>query len=157
HEHVDAAVGQAGLDAGGNVAVRDELDAGAGGAHVLEQLVVPGAVQHDHGDLADGLVEGFGDAGEVFGDGSVDVDDVLGGRAHGDLVHVEDFARHVHGASGGHGDDGDGAGQALGEQGCAVDGVYGDIHLGVGAVADVLAVVEHGRFVLLALADDDDA
>ena len=29
--------------------------------------------------------------------------------------------------------------------------------IGVAAVADVLAVVEHRRFVLLALADDDDA
>jgi hypothetical protein len=34
--------------------------------------------------------------------------------------------------------------------------VDGDVALGTGAVADLLAVVEHGGVVLLALADDDD-
>ena len=39
----------------------------------------------------------------------------------------------------------------------AVDRVDGDVDLRRRAVADALAVVEHRRFVLLALADDDDA
>ena len=43
-----------------------------------------------------------------------------------------------------------------GERG-AVDRVDGDVGLGRRAVADALAVEEHRRFVLLALADDDDA
>ena len=36
-------------------------------------------------------------------------------------------------------------------------GIDGDVGLRRGAVADALAVVQHGRFVLLALADHDDA
>ena len=47
--------------------------------------------------------------------------------------------------------------QALGGQRGAVDGVDGEVDLRPGAVADVLAVVEHRRFVLLTLADDDGA
>ena len=39
----------------------------------------------------------------------------------------------------------------------ALERVHGDVHQRRGAVADVLAVVEHRRLVLLALADHDDA
>ena len=89
--------------------------------------------------------------------GQVDVDDVLGRGPDGDFVHVEDLDRHVHRAAAGHRDNGDGAREALREQRRAVDWVDGDVELGVGAVADDFAVVEHRRFVLLALADYDDA
>ena len=39
----------------------------------------------------------------------------------------------------------------------AVDRVDGDVHRGRGAVADLLAVEQHRRFVFFALADHDDA
>ena len=53
--------------------------------------------------------------------------------------------------------DRDGVGHALGGQRGAVDRIDGDVDLGTAAVADLLAVEEHRRLVLLALADDDDA
>jgi hypothetical protein len=73
------------------------------------------------------------------------------------LLHVEDRARVVHGAALGDGHDRDGVRHALGHQGGAVDGVDGDVALGALAAADLLAVEQHRRLVLLALADDDDA
>ena len=47
--------------------------------------------------------------------------------------------------------------EALGGQRGAFERVDGDVDLGRAAVADLLAVVEHRGFVLLALADHDDA
>ena len=81
----------------------------------------------------------------------------LADRPDGDLLHVGDALPAEHRAALGQRDDGDGVGQALGEQGGAVDRVHGDVGLGRQAVADPLAGVEHRRLVLLALADDDDA
>ena len=95
--------------------------------------------------------------------------DVLGGRQldvrrprrsvgpDGDLLHVDARARVEHRALLGHGDDRHGVAPALGGEGGAVDRVDGDVDRGRAAVADALAVVEHRRFVLLALADDDHA
>ncbi len=75
----------------------------------------------------------------------------------GQLLHVEDGRRVVHRAAVGHRHDGDRVRHALGHQRGAVDRVDGDVALRALAVADLLAVVEHRRLVLLALADDDDA
>ena len=77
--------------------------------------------------------------------------------ADGDLVHVHARAGVEHGAPLADGDDGDGVGAAVGGERGAVDGVDGDVGERRGAVADALAVEQHGRFVLLAFADDDDA
>ena len=81
----------------------------------------------------------------------------LADRPDGDLLHVGDALPAEHRAALGERDDGDGVGQALGEQGGAVNGIHGDVGLGWQAVADPLAGVEHRRLVLLALADHDDA
>ena len=48
-------------------------------------------------------------------------------------------------------------GKTLRAQLGSLERIHGDVHLGRRAVADVLAVVEHRRLVLLALADHDDA
>src|SRR5204862_1384858 len=47
--------------------------------------------------------------------------------------------------------------QALGSQACPLERIYRHVDLGALAAADLLAVVEHRRLVLLALADHDDA
>src|SRR6185312_10981973 len=57
----------------------------------------------------------------------------------------------------GDGHHGDGVVHALGSQRRAVDGVDRDVAVRPVTVTDLFAVVEHGRFVLLALTDDDDA
>ena len=93
---------------------------------------------------------------EVLGDRHVQVDDADALRADRDLLHVDARARVEHRAPLGHRDDGDGAAAAEGGERGAVDGVDGDVGEHRGAVADPLAVEEHRRLVLLALADDDD-
>ncbi len=126
-------------------------------ADLVDQLLVPRAVEDADRDVAGRAVLGLRHSLDVLGDRGGDVDDVRGGRPGRDLLHVEDRRRVVHGAAVGHRHDGDRVGHALGHQRRAVDRVHGDVALGALPVADLLAVVEHRRLVLLALADDDDA
>ena len=118
---------------------------------------MPRPVKDDDGDVLDGAVLRLRYGLDVVLDGRLDVDVVGSFRAGDELLHVENRRRVIHRAAVGHGHDRDGVVHALGGQRGAVDGVDGDVTVGTVAVADLLAVVEHGRFVLLALADDDDA
>ena len=97
------------------------------------------------------------DALEVLGRRRVDVDRVRRLRADGDLVHVQRRAGKEHRPALGDRDDGDRVRHAERGQPGPLERVDGDVDLGAGAVADLLAVEEHRRLVLLALADDDDA
>ena len=156
-QQVDTGARAGGHDRAGDVAVGDVADARAGVADLLGELLVARPVEDDDRDVGGSLLLGLGDAPDVLGDGQADVDDVGGLGAGGELVHVEDGGGVVHRPAVGDGHDGDGVVHALGRQRRAVDGVDGDVDLGAGAVADLLAVVEHRGVVLLALADDDDA
>ena len=78
-------------------------------------------------------------------------------RAAGHLLHVDARARVEHRALLGERDHGERARAALRAQAGALERVDGDVDLGRRAVADLLAVVEHRRLVLLPLADHDDA
>src|SRR5690606_1415369 len=137
----------------GDVAVRDELDAGAGLAHLVDQLLVPGPVQDDHRDVLRVAALGPGHRADVVGDGGVDVDDVGRGRSGDQLLHVEHGGRVEHGAARGHREHRDRVGHAHRGQPGAVDGVHRDVALGAVAVADPLAVVQHGGVVFLTLTD----
>ena len=75
----------------------------------------------------------------------------------GDLLHVDARARVEHRAPLADGDDGERVAPAAGGERGAVDRVDRDVGGRAVAVADRLAVEQHRRFVLLALADDDDA
>src|SRR5207248_4815691 len=76
-------------------------------------------------------------------------------RPGGDLLHVDGRAREEDRPALGERDDRDRV--RLPERGEArpLERIDGDVDLGPGAVADVLAVEEHRRLVLLALADHD--
>src|SRR5439155_16951193 len=93
-QHVDAAIRDGGLDAGRDVAVGDELDACAGGADLLQDLRVAGAVEDDDRHFGDCLAESFRDFGDVIGHRRFEVYYVGRGRADGDLVHIEDARGH---------------------------------------------------------------
>jgi hypothetical protein len=157
HQQVDAGALAGRRDRPGDVAVGDELDPGARLADLADQRVVPRAVQDADGHVSGRHTLGRGHPADVLGHRHGDVDDVGSDRAGGDLVHVEDGRRVVHGAPVGDRHHGDGVGHALGHQRGAVDGVDGDVVVAAGAVADLLAVVEHRGLVLLALPDDHDA
>ena len=157
HHHVHAGVRAGGGDGAGDVAVQDELHAGAGLADLLDQALVAGAVQHAHGHLGDGLVQGLGHEVHVLLHRQAHVHEVGGLGAHHELVHVEHGRRVEHGAALGHREDGERVVVAHGGQAGAVDRVHGHVHGGAGAVADLLAVEQHGGLVLLALADHHGA
>ena len=94
---------------------------------------------------------------DVLADRRGDVDGVDGVGADGDLVHVEDRRRVEHRAALGDREHRDRVRHALAHQRGAVDRVDGEVAFRAVAVADLLAVVEHRRVVLLALADHHDA
>ena len=155
-ENVHARLRPGGRDGAGDVAGGDELDTCAGLADLGDELAVAVTVENLHGQIPHGSALGAGDGVEVVRRGGIEIDhsDRLG--ADGELLHVEARTRVEHGAPVGHGDDSEGAAATECAQLGAVDRVDGDVGLGKAAVADSLAVEEHGGFVLLTLADDDD-
>ena len=149
--------GLRGRDRGRDVAVADEVHARAGLAQLGDQVVVAVALEDDDGEVVDGAVLRLGDALEVLGRRRVDVDRVGRLGPDGDLVHVQRRAREEHRPALGDGDDGDRVRHPERREPRPLERVDGDVDLGPDAVADLLAVEEHRRLVLLALADDDDA
>src|SRR5438132_12302340 len=113
------------------------------------------AVEDDDGDVLDTAGERLGDSPQVVRNGCRDVDDLGRLGADDELLHVWDV-RVVHGAALGQRDRRDAAGKSARHEARAVDGIDGDVDLGRAAVAHLLAYVEHRRFVLLPLADDDE-
>ena len=97
-----------------------------------------------------------GEVAQVLRDRGIEVDDpVRQPAADCDLVHV-DVGRMQEVAVFGQCHDGEGVRAALGRDVGAFERVDGDVHGGA-AGADLLADIEHGRLVHLALADDDGA
>jgi hypothetical protein len=94
---------------------------------------------------------------DVLGRALRDVDRVDGGRTDGDLLHVDGGAGEEHRPALGHRDHRDRARLAESGQARPLEWIDRDVHFGAFAVADLLAVVEHRRLVLLPLADHDDA
>ena len=156
-QHVDAG-GQAGRgDRARDVAVGDEADAGAGLPDLFDDLLVPRPVQDADGDVGDGGVLRLGDPPDVLRDRRGQVDLACRVRADGELFHVEHRGGVEHRATLGDREHREGVRHALRHQRGAVDRVHGDVAVRPVAVADLFAVVEHGRFVFLALPDHDDA
>ena len=130
---------QRGGDGGGDVAIGDEAQGGAGGADFLDEFGVAGPIHRADDDLADAFAEGEGDDVEDVGERGVEVE---GGDAAqlylfddawavGEFFRVEGRQAH-HRARGagrgkGRGHHGDGVGHAFGEIGGAVDGIDGDV------------------------------
>ena len=123
----------------------------------LHRLLVARAVEHDDDDVADAAALALGDQLQGLGQGAVEVEQVGDLLAAGDLFHVDAGAGVEHRAALGEGDHREGAGHAEGAEPGPLERVDGDVDHGRAAVADLLAVVEHRRLVLLALADHDDA
>ena len=118
---------------------------------------MPRPVQDAHRHVGHRQSLDLGDCADVVGDRRGDVQHVGGVGPDGDLVHVEHRRRVEHRAAVGHRQNRDGVGHALAHQRGAVDRVDGEVAFRAVAVADVFAVVEHRRVVLLAFADHHDA
>src|SRR3954466_5424156 len=68
-------------DRRGHVAVLDELDAGAGGADLLDEVVVARPVEDQRRDVARGAAVGLGDGADVVAHRAAEVDLAARGRA----------------------------------------------------------------------------
>ena len=157
-EDVDAAVTFRGRDRSRDIAVADQGDAGARRPYLAHVVLVAGAIEDHGGDVGDVLALGLGDPGEVVGHRGLDVDDAGGLFAHCDLVHVHQLARGVHRPASWRRQ------SPLGRPACPERSGGSRRRdrrrrrqAGELPVADTLAVEQHWGFVLLALADDDDA
>jgi hypothetical protein len=140
------------------VAIGNQPDTRARCAHLVDNVLMAWPVENDDGQVADATIEGSGDTSQVFVDRRVQVDHLRRPWANGELFHVVDAGRgFVHAAATGSGDDRDGSRRAERRQPRAVHRIDRDIKLRRHAIADLLADEEHGRLVLLALADHDDA
>jgi len=115
---------------------------------------LPVAVQDDDDQVAGMQPLRLRDPAQVPVHRHLDVDHAPGPAAHHQLLHVVDVGGE-HRAALGQGDHGQRAGLALGGEAGAVDRVHGHVHLGLHAVADLLAEVQHRRLVLLTLPDHD--
>ena len=116
-----------------------------------------GPVEHDHGDVADLDPPALGDPPDHVGERVGEAQAVRDLGAAGDLLHVDAGAGVEHRAPLRERDHRERRRLALGGEPGALERVDGDVHLRRAAVADPLAVVEHRRLVLLALADHDQA
>ena len=115
------------------------------------------AVEHDDGDVGGLAALALGDLADHLGERVVEAEQVGGAGPGGDLLHVDAGAGVEHRAALGERDHRERRGHAAGGQRRALERVDGDVDDRRAAVADLLAVVEHRRLVLLALADHHDA
>ena len=123
----------------------------------MDDVGVAQPVEHQHGDRRRLDALGFGETADVVGRRCVEFDDALGiARTDRDLLHV-DVGRMQQRAAIGHRHGRDRARHVLGAQRGAFERVDGDVDLGAGVQADLLADEEHRRLVALALADHDGA
>ncbi len=157
HEEIDAGTRLSGCDGRRDVAVADEVHARSGLAKLGDEVVVAVALEDDDREIVDGAVLRLGDALEVLGRRHVDVDRVGCLGADGDLVHVQRGTGEEHRPALRDGDDRDRVRHAERREPRSLERVDRDVDLGSRTVADLLAVEQHRRLVLLALADDDDA
>ena len=144
------------LECAGDVTGGDQLDSRPDFADLGHDVVVPRTFEHDHGQLLWRQALGLCDSAEVPLDGHIEVDDPTGPAADHELLHVVHMSRE-HRPALGQGDHRDRTGETCRGQARAFDRIDGHVELGFEPVADLLAEIEHRRFVLLAFADDDGA
>src|SRR5699024_5031858 len=144
-------------DGTGHITVLDELDPGPRRTYLVHDLFVPRPVQDDHRHVLGGFALGAGDRAHVVAHRCGDVHHVGGLGPHRELFHVEHRGGVEHGVAGTHRDHRDRVRHTHRGQSGAVDRVDRHVPLVTTTVTDALAVVQHGRVVLLALPDDHGA
>ena len=116
-----------GRDAGRQIAVADEPDAGAGRADVGDELLVARPIEHDDDQILDLAAEALRDRVQVVGDRRVEVHRVLRARPDDELFHVE-IRRMQQAAALGRGQHRDGVRRAGRAQIRAFERIDGDVH-----------------------------
>ncbi len=135
----------------------DQPHARAGPADLADALLVARAVEHDDHHVADRRALALGDQLDRLAERPVEVEQVGDLRRAGHLLHVHARPGIEHRAAARQRDHRQRARHPVRGERRALQRIDGDVDLRRRAVADPLAVVEHRRLVLLALADHDDA
>ena len=153
-------------DAGRQIAVADQANAGAGRADVVDELLVARPVEHDDDQILDAAAQTAGDGLQVLVHRRVEADVILRARTDDQLLHVE-IGRVQQAAAVRRRQHGDRVRRTGRAQVGALERIDGDIDLRIvlrrrAAAhrvrrADLLADVQHRRLVALAFADDDRA
>lgn len=156
-QDVDPGVGPGARNGTGDVPVADQIDPGAGVTDLVDDALVAGPIKHHRRDVSDVAALGLGQRTNVLLDWEANVDHTVSGRTDGKLLHVDERARIEHCASLGNRDHGNGATLTFAGESRSIDRIDSDVSHRRTTVANRLAVVEHGGFVLLALADDHEA
>ena len=123
----------------------------------VDDRLVAGSIEDHHRDLLDLHPFRLRHQPDVLLRRGGHVDHVGRLRPRRDLLHVDGDVGEEHRPSFRERDHRDRVGLARSGETCAVDRVDRDVHRRSRPVPDGLAVVQHRRLVLLALADDDDA
>ena len=119
------------------------------------QFRVARPVENHHADVVDRLLERVGDRFEVIAHRRVDVHVRRGLGTDREFLHIR-IRRVQQAAAFGDRHHGDRVRKAVGDEIRAFDRIDGDVDL-LAAAAELLADVQHRRFVAFAFADDDSA
>jgi len=130
---------------GHEIAVLDELDPGARGTHVVDELFVSRTVEDDDGQVADVAIQRLRDDLKILGDGSVKIDLASRGCTDHELLHVS-VGRVQKTTRLRDGHDSTGVGAALCHRVRALERIDRDVYLWAVAAADPLADEKHRRF-----------
>ena len=125
---MDAGPDHGGGDAGGQVAVADQLYTGAGIADVRNQLLVAGTVEHDYHQVFHVTFHALGYVLQIVSDGRVQLHGIFARWSNHNLFHVT-VGCVEQTASFGRGQHGNRARSAGGSKICPFQGVDGNIHL----------------------------
>ncbi len=153
HQHVNPGARPGGHQRAGHIPRGDQANAGAALTHLVDQTLMPGAIQNDHRDLIQIHTLGVGHFCEVVLDRGINIDHILGLRADGNFGHVKHRARVKHGATRRCCHSGDRIGHALGYQLRPLHRVNGKIQFRWVTGADHLTIEQHRRVVFLSLTD----
>src|SRR5262245_31605852 len=89
HQRMNVGTGYGRRDSGGKIAVRNQTNARAGRAHVIDDLFVALAIQNNHRQVFDVPAQAPRDVAQVILHRRIDVDYSARRRPDDDLVHVD--------------------------------------------------------------------
>ena len=131
HDRVDSRADDRRRDAGRQVAVADQANAGPGGADLVDQLLMARPVEHRDDEIDHAAAETAGNRLEILVHRRIEAHVILRARSDDQLLHVE-IGRVQQSSLGRGGEHRDGVRRAGRAEIRALERIDGDIHLRVG-------------------------
>ena len=152
-------------NSGGNtrrqIPITDQADAGPSGTNISNQFFMPRAIEHDDDQVFHVAIHPLRDVFQIVGHGSVEIDGVLARRSDHNFFHVAVGSVEQSSMFRG-GEYGDRSRRTSGAEIRALQRINRNVDLGdfapIGKLSsNLFADIKHGRFVSLALTNDDGA